>query len=210
MGSFANTLFMLLFGWVQPLVAGIWGALTGGSGESFLTFIGKNWIVIVLGLCIAGLVIDFGVYLTRWRPYRVWASFFRKLKRSRLEADDTVSAVSPVEPSYNWGRQEPQEADVEMEEYPEEAEDLQVPPYAAYSGVEPFRTAEEIREAPVSSRERMERAIQPRRRRASFSRLLSDEQDDYVEAPQNLIDRHEAYRKPVYPKKWKSEDEAGE
>jgi hypothetical protein len=42
----------------------------------------------VLLICGAGLLIDLVVHLFRWRPYRVWLSFFRRLtgRKERLQA----------------------------------------------------------------------------------------------------------------------------
>ena len=48
MGSFANTVFSILLGWLQGLISIIWSALTAKGGESFFQFIGDNWIKITL------------------------------------------------------------------------------------------------------------------------------------------------------------------
>ena len=56
MGSFANTVFSILLGWLQGLISIIWSALTDKGGESFFQFIGDNWIKITLILCAVGLI----------------------------------------------------------------------------------------------------------------------------------------------------------
>ena len=76
MGSFANTLFIILLGWLQGAVSAVWSALTSENGASFLTWVGQHWIVIAAVLCIAGLAADLCVYILRWKPFRVWKSFF--------------------------------------------------------------------------------------------------------------------------------------
>lgn len=48
--------------------------------------------------------------------------------------------------------------------------------------------------------EKFEQAIRPRRRR--IRTMLSDRQDQDTETPDQLIDRNEAYRTPVYPRSW--------
>lgn len=53
---------------------------------------------------------------------------------------------------------------------------------------------------------RFEQAIRPRRRNRVVS-LLSEKQNESSPAPDQLIDRNEAYRKPVYPRSWQSEEE---
>ena len=80
MGSFANTVFSILLGWLQGLISIIWSALTDKGGESFFQFIGDNWIKITLILCAVGLIADFAVYFFRWAPYKVWRTFWRHLK----------------------------------------------------------------------------------------------------------------------------------
>ena len=49
--------------------------------------------------------------------------------------------------------------------------------------------------------EKFEQAIRPRRRR-NVKAMLTDRADDQVPAPEQLIDRNEAYRRPVYPRSW--------
>lgn len=80
MGSFANTLFQMMLGWIQGIVSSVWSAFTDDKGGSFFTWLGNHWIPIVIVLCAAGLIADLGVYLVRWKPYRVWKSFFRRGK----------------------------------------------------------------------------------------------------------------------------------
>ena len=43
-----------------------------------LKWIGQHWIVLAAILCIIGLVVDLSVYIIRWKPFRVWRSFFNK------------------------------------------------------------------------------------------------------------------------------------
>ena len=90
MGSFANTVFSLLLGWLQTVVSMIWNSLTEKDNESIFQFIGRNWILITLILCFAGLVIDFAVYLFRWEPYKVWMSFWKKIS-SKEHNEETVT-----------------------------------------------------------------------------------------------------------------------
>ena len=61
MGSFANTLFTILLGWLQGAVSAVWSAFTSEKGNGFLTWIGDHWILLAGILCIIGLVADLGV-----------------------------------------------------------------------------------------------------------------------------------------------------
>ena len=80
MGSFANTVFSIMLGWLQALVSMIWSALTTKEGETLFQYIGNNWIAISVLVCAIGLIADFLVYFFRWAPYKVWRTFFRRLR----------------------------------------------------------------------------------------------------------------------------------
>lgn len=97
MGSFANSLFKIMLGWLQGVVATVWSAFTSENGSALFNWIGRNWILIAAVLCVAGLVADLCVYILRWKPFRVWKSF---LSRGRNISDET----SPAKPgSYITG-----------------------------------------------------------------------------------------------------------
>ena len=191
MGSFANTLFSLLFGWVRTLAASIWNAATLQKGETFLQWIGKHWIVLTIVLCATGLAVDFCIYLTRWKPYRVWGSFFRRLRKNEALPDE-VSAVMPVYHDL--------EASGAMNEAAEEIRDQE----ADDTADGPYPESNEVYN--YSSRERLEQAIKPARRRNRLTHLFNDEDETYYDAPQSLIDRNDAYHQPVYPRRWNNGD----
>ena len=89
MGSFANSLFKYMLGWLQPAVSSVWSAFTNEKGNSFFNWIGRNWIWAAAALCLIGLAADLIIYILRWRPYKVWKSFFSGAKD---EADEPEEA----------------------------------------------------------------------------------------------------------------------
>ena len=93
MGSFANTLFVILLGWIQGAVSAVWSAFTNAKGESFLTWIGRHWLPVAGILCLAGLAADLCVYILRWKPFRVWKSF---LTRNREEENPEETTETPA------------------------------------------------------------------------------------------------------------------
>lgn len=93
MGSFANTLFTIMLGWLQTAASAIWSAFTTENGGAFLQWIGRNWIVIAAVLCVIGLALDLGVYLLRWRPMRVWKSFINRLRHKEEVNDEEIPAA---------------------------------------------------------------------------------------------------------------------
>ena len=119
MGSFAKSLASVLFGWVSDVISRIWSLLTTDSGTDSIPWIGKQWILIVVILCVVGLVVDFLVYLYRWKPYKVWASFFHRKRTDeteqsderqpvRLHTDETVTVHTVYENTVEQPDPEPQ------------------------------------------------------------------------------------------------------
>ena len=108
MNGFLKGVMGTLLGWLNPLLSSAWGVVNGR--ENLLTFIGGNWKGLVLFLCLAGILIDLMVYLFRWKPWRVWRSFWERMR-------------NPV-PAPVTGASDPPEApDTRTEEPPAPAED---------------------------------------------------------------------------------------
>ena len=207
MGSFANTVFSTMLAWLQGLVSVIWSALTTEGGNSFLQFIGSNWLKISAVLCAIGLIADFTVYIFRWEPYKVWLSFWRRLRKSKNGTESSEAQTEAEEPEgiFFPSPKEEQKPDAVLTACQEE-DDL-----GRWREQEP---AQEKTEPPVeitkagyivpedSPYRRPE--ARPRRRRIRVS-LLGENGDDeeyhYI-APPPLVDKKEAYNPPVYPEKW--------
>lgn len=79
MGSFANSMFSVLLGWVRGAVNWLWRLFTSEQSSGMVAWLGEHWLVLAAVLCAAGLVMDLVVNTLRWQPYKVWASFFRRL-----------------------------------------------------------------------------------------------------------------------------------
>ena len=110
MGSFANTLFTIMLGWIQAAASAIWSAFTTENGGSFLQWIGRNWFILAVILCVIGMVMDFSIYLLRWRPVRVWKSFFRRLRHGKEEAEEPEQTVETPAPAGRLFRNEEEPA----------------------------------------------------------------------------------------------------
>ena len=107
MGSFANTLFTIMLGWLQTAAYTIWNAFTNENGNSVLQWIGGHWIILAAILCVAGLLADLGVYLVRWRPMLVWRSFFHRLRHRESDPSEPEQAVpEPAAPGNLFRREE--------------------------------------------------------------------------------------------------------
>ena len=222
MGSFANTVFSILLGWLQGLISIIWSALTDKGGESFFQFIGDNWIKITLILCAVGLIADFAVYFFRWAPYKVWRTFWRHLK-GRKDGTNERNSDRETAPAFPGRREyapadcftDPDEETVYREEPrsyrtayvdTEEPDELQRWRDGEPETVEPDIPAEITKagySVPADSPYRNPDS-RGRRRRFRVS-LLGDSRDEgeiHYFAPRPMIDKKDAYNAPVSPEKW--------
>lgn len=95
MGSFANSIFSVMLGWVRSAVNWVWQLAASQEGSGAIEWLGQNWLMLTLILCGAGMVIDLIVHTLRWRPYKVWASFFRRIF-GREEETGNAPAPAPV------------------------------------------------------------------------------------------------------------------
>ena len=220
MGSFANTVFSLLLGWLRGLISLIWSALTSEGGESFFTFIGNNWIKIAVILCVLGLAADFAVYFFRWQPYKVWQTFVRHIRRKQEDAvppEDTgmsLQYAGKVLPEafvsetgydrrrnsgeYGKGTAGPEDDLERWRSSETESDEFSVPAEITKAGYT----------VPADSSYR--RPAENRRRRRLRVSLLGETEDDgevHYFAPRPIIDQKEAYHAPVYPEKWKGSRE---
>lgn len=138
MGAFADSLFTVLLGWVRGLVSAIFTLFSSGGESGFLTFLGKNWLVIVLAILAIGLVGDWFIWMVRWQPYRVWGTNMRRIARA-LHITREQETPEEEEPSYApaqeeaWGgtrvyqRAEEPEMEEENIDFAQEAE-FDLPP----------------------------------------------------------------------------------
>ena len=93
MGTFADSLFTVLLSWVRGLVNALW-ALSTSDHTTLLEFFGKNWLMIAAAIVVAGLVIDWIIWLLRWQPYHLWAQRARRLLR--MEEPEEEAAAQPM------------------------------------------------------------------------------------------------------------------
>ena len=100
MNGFAHTILTLMLSWIRALISNLWRLLTSDSGGLLYQFLAAHWLSIVLSLCIAGVAVDLIVYFFRWRPYYVWQSRLRRLRRLRSRRREAAAAVyeEPCEP----------------------------------------------------------------------------------------------------------------
>ena len=228
MGSFANSLFKLMLGWLQTAVSAVWTAFTSENGNGLFNWIGKRWILIAGILCAIGLSADLCVYVLRWKRVR---------KRNGAEEPETEGEQEPTraettrpepeqayEPDFSaWEPEEPPAA--EAIESPAEQPSLVTNAGYVVPADSPYRrpTAKaETASAETSAEEtgmltgtqgtEPTPIVPRRRRRINVNELFSDPEEELrpFEAPQHVIDSRKAYHDPVYPRGWKQREDKAE
>jgi len=88
MGNFANSMFSVMLSWVRAAVNWIWQFFSSEDNGGFFTWVGENWVGVTITLCVVCMAVDFIVHMFRWQPYKVWASFLRRLLGRDRPGDD--------------------------------------------------------------------------------------------------------------------------
>lgn len=98
MNGFAHSILSLMLSWIRALINSVWRLLSSEDGSMLYQFLAGNWLRIVLVLCAAGVLVDLIVYFFRWRPYYVWFSKLRRLRRPAEEEpfEDEVPEEKPL------------------------------------------------------------------------------------------------------------------
>ncbi len=85
MNAFADWLFSLLFGWMGGAANRAWNAIANAGG-GLSSFFSKYWLILLLLAILIGTVMDYAVWLLRWKPYLVWRSWLaRAVHRRRAQ-----------------------------------------------------------------------------------------------------------------------------
>ncbi len=89
--AFTDSFIKGMLGWIRWIASSIANLFQSGSGASggtsFLSWFAGNWIKILLVLIVVGVLVDWVVWMARWRPYWVW---FRK---RRILLDNEVDDI---------------------------------------------------------------------------------------------------------------------
>lgn len=79
MGGLANTIFSVLLGWIRNMVSLVWGFFSKPQSSSTVAWFTRSWWAVAIVVMLVGTVLDVLVYWLRWRPDKVWISFFRRV-----------------------------------------------------------------------------------------------------------------------------------
>lgn len=215
MGNFANTLFSTLLGWLRGAAAWLWDLINNPDGGGLIIWIADNWLVLIVLLCAVCMLVDFVIYLIRWQPYKVWASFFRRvfgrgqdeedsgrIRRRWIHADGTTS-VEVVDAA------EVTEEEVMVDPQPFALQPEAEAPTAPYNR---FARSEAATAAPMNVEkeeppELLERPARPGERRRRFTDAAEELPLRYAPPPAPKEDAP-AYHEPYYPPQWKQPADA--
>lgn len=101
----------IMLSWMRWLTSWFWNILNaGGTSGGFLAWFSENWKSLTVFLIVVGLVVDWLVWMIRWRPYWLWLRKrqiiyeevpVRKKKKSVApsEADEFTNAFDEFEAS---------------------------------------------------------------------------------------------------------------
>lgn len=238
MNTFANSLFIVLFGWARGLIQQLWSAALSGKFSDFLTWLGNHWALVVLVLALGCTALDYLVWLIRWRPYLVWRTLYRRalrlfrrekgvpLKQFSQGYDSRVDfgqAAGPAQPRREeeawaeeaWSASPGTEAPAAAPAFSGAAENAprmrQFTPPAAYEAPPLYVSGQRAGYAGDMSVSRRRRRSEKYGRRASLrEKLLSGSERGYetLNGLPPAVDPKQAFHAPVFPRQRDEEEDA--
>lgn len=208
MNSFADTLLSLLFGWLRALVEGIWGFISSGEMRNTISWLGDHWLWLVIVVCIVCVVLDYFIWLIRWKPYIIWRNKLR-----RLFGRKAPSAPHPVEADYfEFQMGYDQGVDLDMQDMPyapqpQEENDFSIWQQPAFQPPQeeflppPVPYAEAPMLPPVQGvrNRRSDRYDKKKFRLSGILPSADDEAETMLDGLPPAINKNEAFHAPVYP-----------
>lgn len=225
MGTFAHSMFSVMLSWFRTAVNWLWNTLVSPENGGLISWVGENWLGLIIGLSAACVVVDVLVHLLRWRPDKVWVSFFRRIFAKKAEQDTAGFASGRMRREWYYadGTARTEEVEIPQEEWPQEelapTPVEQLPPQyvQAFARPENLKYQEELKKEPPEGLEDYPQPAQEQHRRTEtrterlqkrVARLQArmNEADElelrYHPAPP-AVDKREAYHEPYIPPQWK-------
>lgn len=116
MGNFASTLFSVLLGWVQSIIAWLWKVIGADGADGLMGWMVDHWLALTIVLCVIGLSVDLVVYIFRWQPYRVWRNYWKRGGEDPQEEAPQESAGDAYQWVYANGETVPETWEAQPEE----------------------------------------------------------------------------------------------
>lgn len=233
MGSFANSMFSVLLGWFRDAIDWAWNVMFNAEDGGLIGWIGKNWLGLIIALSLICMAVDAIVHLLRWRSYKVWISFFRRLRGKEEPMEDTSDFSGRMRREWHYadGTARTEEVDVEPSQeewYPEEIPAARVSSaemdqqyVQAFAKPENLKYQEELKkdqpvgledypqpapvpeEAPVQRTHARTERLRKRMARLNAYLDHADELELRYRPAPPAVDKREAYHEPFIPPQWK-------
>ncbi len=101
---YSNVIVNTLFGWVKGLADWVWYILKDGEDISFLAWFGDNWLTVLIFFLLVGVVLDYLVWILRWRPYLIWRTKIRKFTNALRGKSDQGDSYSRTKSMHETGK----------------------------------------------------------------------------------------------------------
>lgn len=225
MGTFANSMFSGLLSWFRSTVNWLWNTLFSAESDGLIRWVGENWLGLVIALCAVCIAVDGLVCLLRWRPDKVWASFFRRLLHKDTPQNTAGYASGRLRREWYYadGTARTEEVEVPQEEWPQPEMPIpssELPPEYVQSFARPenLRYQEELKKEQPEGLEDYPQPMKgphPQRTHSRTERLQKrmarlraslDEPEEmelrYRPAPP-AVDKSQAYHEPYIPPQWR-------
>lgn len=217
MGDFANSIFSVMLGWIQNTVAWIWNTAGSQDGGGVIGWIGRNWLGLAIVLCVVGVAMDLIIHLLRWQPYKVWASFLRRVTGRQDEPEEQRDSAR-LQRQWVYADGTTEYDEVEVTQPPEERS--QTGEYAAAPDEEALSaryaryarpTQEAAPEQPAMAEETPQEAPAAVRGTVRRRRYVPEGNAEMPlrYAPPPTAEEEPAYNAPYYPPQWKKPSNAG-
>lgn len=213
MNAFADTLLSLVFGWMRALVEGVWSFLSSGRFQNALSWLGDHWLWLVLFLCALCTVLDYLIWLVRWRPYILWRNHLRRLFgrgippskendvfqydwNQGVDVDLSDMQPAPVFPEMAYETWQPVDETAAVEEAAPE-----MPPAFAPAEMAPaVAETPVLPDGPVVRRRRRSQRHEKKKFRLSGILPKADEEEAaLLDGLPPAVNKSQAFHAPVYP-----------
>lgn len=228
MNDFAKQLLSLLFSWMRSLAEGVLSAFSSGKMRNTVSWLGKNWLWLILLLCLACTVMDYFIWLIRWKPYIIWSNKLRRLFGRRekpieepeyirfqqgydqgvdMDFSDIAPAPRPMANDMDFdARQQPPYEPAQEEYFPAQPQ----PVYPLYAQQPDTAAAppEQLPFVPDQLPARNRRSQRHEKKRFRLGSILPSGNDDAETLLDGLppaVDKYDAFHAPVYPNQYNNQ-----
>lgn len=98
--GFARKLIEVLLSWMRLITSWVWNFFQADMGGGFLNWFADNWVHIALFLIVVGLVVDWLIWMIRWRPYWLWLRkrqiIYEEVESPRKKQVERIDRPEPV------------------------------------------------------------------------------------------------------------------